>query len=225
MKVLFLGHAGFVISGNKNIVIDPFLKDNPRAVHQTTEISADYILITHGHNDHLGDALAIAEKSAAKIVAINEIARYAESKGLKAHGLNIGGKHDFGYFQVKLTPALHSSSLPTTPPTYLGLATGFLLTIEGKTIYHSGDTALFSDMALIAKKPIDLAMLPIGDNYTMGPTDALAAIKLLQPKLVIPIHYNTWPIIVQDENKFKAEVEQQTATKVIILHPGEEFIL
>ena len=225
MEILFLGHAGFLITtGEKNVAIDPFLTDNPLAIHQARDIRADYILITHGHGDHMNDAFEIANNYGGTIVGIAEIARYAQNKGIKNHSLNTRGSYDFGPFKAKLTPALHSSSLYGWPPIYMGLASGFMITAEGKNIYHAGDTALFSDMALIGKNKIDLAFLPIGDNFTMGPDDALEAVKLLTPRTVVPMHYNTWPIINQDAASFKEKAEK-LGTQVVILNPGDIFNL
>ncbi|MFA7468409.1 MAG: metal-dependent hydrolase [Desulfotomaculaceae bacterium] len=224
MKVTFLGHACFLINGTSNIIIDPFLTGNPMAVTKKEDIQTDYVLVSHGHYDHMGDAVAVAKKCNATAVSVAEIANYLARNGVNAHAMHIGGGHDFGSFKVKLTPAWHGSSLPRDDGTaeYLGNPCGFIVTIDGKVIYHAGDTGLFGDMELIGRlNSIDLALIPIGDNFTMGPQDALEAIKLIKPRVVIPMHYNTWPLIEQDVGKFKEDVQTNTGVTVRILSPGE----
>ncbi len=228
MKITFLGHAGFLIEGTRSVLIDPFLTNNPVAVHSEKDLSADYILVSHGHHDHMGDTVSISKRCASTAVGVAEIAGYLQRHHVNAHAMHIGGAHDFGDLKIKLTPAWHGSSLPRDDGTmeYLGTPCGFVLDIDGKAIYHAGDTGLFGDMGLIGKtKGIDLALLPIGDNFTMGPEDALEAVKLIKPKRVIPMHYNTWPLIEQDAEKFKQEVESGTEAAVIILKPGESVKL
>lgn len=224
MKVTFLGHAGFLIEGSATIAIDPFISGNPLVKNRAEEIKADLILVSHGHGDHLGDTLAIAKQSGGTVVSVNELALYCGRNGANAHGMHIGGSRTFGGIKIKLTPAWHGSGLDSGdgPMEYLGTPCGFVINMDGKTIYHSGDTGLFGDMELIGRRhSIDLAMLPIGDNFTMGPEDALEAIKMLKPKLVIPMHYNTWPLIEQDPLQFKSQVESATSSKVTVIAPGE----
>lgn len=222
MKITFLGHAGFYIEGSEKIAIDPFLTGNPLAKNQPEDIDANLVLISHGHGDHLGDSIQIAKRTGATIISVFELASFCGRNGAQAHGMHIGGSRSFGKVKVKLTPAWHGTGYGDGPMEYLGTPCGFLIEMDGKKIYHSGDTGLFGDMELIGKlNTIDLALLPIGDNFTMGPQDALEAVKMLKPKVVIPMHYNTWPLIEQDPNAFKASVENATATKVIILNPGE----
>lgn len=227
MILRFLGHACFFLqTGVTSLIIDPYLNDNPQAVITADEIKTDWVLVTHGHFDHLGDAVEIAKQNNAAIITISEVARYCGAKGAQTHAMYIGGKHNFGEFTVKMTVALHGSSIGTNPVEYLGQPCGFLIFIGGKTIYYSGDTGLFGDMELIGRlHPIDLAILPIGDNYTMGPEDALEAVKMLKPRFVIPTHYNTWDIITQDPDKFKSAVEVETGIRVTVLNPGDTFEL
>ncbi|MHB9093195.1 MAG: metal-dependent hydrolase [Eubacteriales bacterium] len=227
MFLKFLGHACFTLQiGDTALIIDPYLNDNPQAVVKSTEVKTNWVLVTHGHTDHFGDAIEIAKRNDATIITISEVARYSGLRGAKTHAMYIGGKHDFGKFSVKMTHALHGSSIGSNPIEYLGQPCGFLIFSEGKTIYYTGDTGIFGDMTLIARlHPIDLVILPIGDNYTMGPEDALEAVKLLNPKHVIPTHYNTWDIISQDPREFKNAVETETGIPVTILNPGDTFEL
>lgn len=218
----YLGQSGFFVqTGEHELLIDPFLTGNGLAVDKPEDFSPSYILLTHGHADHYGDTEAIAQRSGATVVSSFEIASYVSDKGLHAHGMNPGGSFEFPFGRVTFTPAWHSNSLPDG--TYGGMPMGLTLEAEGKRIYHAGDTALFSDMQLIARKPLDLALLPIGDNYTMGPADALEAVKLLQPKRVVPVHYNTFPVIEQDADAFKKTVENETDAEVVVLQPGERL--
>jgi L-ascorbate metabolism protein UlaG (beta-lactamase superfamily) len=222
----WLGHAAFQLkTGKYQILVDPFLKGNPAASQKPDEIEADYILITHGHGDHLGDTQEIASRTGAVIISNAEICDWYKKKGFKVHAQHLGGgfQHPFGY--LKLTYALHGSALPDG--TCGGNPAGLLLTLKdnGKKIYLAGDTGLFGDMRLIGEEGIDLAALPIGDNYTMGPADALRAVKLIQPKMVIPIHYNTFPLLKQDVLAWAKDVEAQTETKVLVLKPGESIDL
>lgn len=228
MKVTFLGHAGFLLEGETTILIDPFITGNPVATVKPEDINADLILVSHGHADHLGDAVTIAKKSGATIVSVFEVVNYCGRFGVQAHPMHIGGSNRFGPVKVKLTPALHGSGLVDDNGTihYMGNPCGFIFSLDGKTIYHSGDTGLFTDMELIGKRhPIDLALLPIGDNFTMGPEDALEAVKLVKPNVVIPMHYNTWPLIAQNPEEFKQDVEKETPARVVILQPGESYEL
>lgn len=225
-KLTWYGHAtlGLETDGHK-LIIDPFFTGNPVASATADEVEADYILVSHGHGDHVGDAVAIAKRTGATAIANAEIASWLAEQGVeKTHPQHLGGgyQHPFGY--LKLTLALHGSALPDGSNG--GNPAGFLLTTnDGKKIYMAQDTGLFGDMSLIGDEGIDLAVLPIGDNYTMGPADALKAVKLLRPKTVIPMHYNTWDLIAQNPTSWAEEVQSETKAKVVILSAGESFEL
>jgi L-ascorbate metabolism protein UlaG (beta-lactamase superfamily) len=223
-KLTWYGHATLGLeTGGYKLVIDPFFEGNPAASLSPKEVEADFLLVSHGHGDHVGDAVAIAKRTGATIISNYEIAGWFSEKGVeKTHGQHLGGghKHPFGY--LKLTLALHGSMLPDG--SYGGNPSGFLLTTnDGKKIYLAQDTGLFGDMKLIGEEGLDAAVIPIGDNYTMGPDDALRAVKMLEPKVVIPIHYNTWPLLAQDANAWKECVEKETKTRVMLLKPGESY--
>ena len=225
VKLTWYGHAalGLETSGF-HLLVDPFLSGNPVAAAAPEQVAADFILISHGHDDHTGDTEPIAKRTGAMIISNFEIASWFESKGLKTHGQHLGGgfKHPFGY--LKLTLALHGSALPDGSNG--GNPAGFLLTTnDGKKIYLAQDTGLFGDMRLIGEEGIDLAVLPIGDNYTMGPDDALRAVKLIEPKHVIPIHYDTFGLIKQDGEAWAQRVMAETSAQAHVLKPGESYTL
>ncbi len=219
------GHGTFGIkTGGYDVLIDPYFDGNPAASDPADQVPADFIIVSHGHGDHIGDAIPIAKRTNAKMIANAEISGYLSKQGLDAHAQHIGGgyQHPFGY--LKLTQALHGSGLPDG--SYGGNPAGLLLTTnDGEKIYMACDTGLFYSMKLIGEEGIDLAVLPIGDNFTMGPDDALRAVKLIEPKHVIPVHYNTWDLIKQDPNAWAQRVEQETSTKAHVLKPGETFEL
>lgn len=222
-EITWYGHAtiGLETDGYK-ILIDPFFTDNPAASTTADQVDADFIIVSHGHGDHVGDAIDIAKRTGALVISNHEIATWFLNQEIEAHGQHIGGgyQHPFGY--LKLTQALHGSMLPDG--SYGGNPAGLLITTnDGEKIYFACDTGLFGDMALIGDEGVDLAMLPIGDNYTMGPDDALRAVKLLHPRNVIPVHYNTWELIAQDPYAWATRVEAETDTKAIVLQPGESF--
>jgi L-ascorbate metabolism protein UlaG (beta-lactamase superfamily) len=225
LKLTWFGHAALGLeTDGYNILVDPYLSGNPVASASPEQVKADYILVSHGHDDHVGDTLAIAKRTGATVISNNEIATWLKKQGVKTHGQHLGGgfKHPFGY--LKLTLALHGSALPDC--SYGGNPAGFLLTTaEGKKLYLAGDTGLFGDMKLIGEEGIDLAVLPIGDNYTMGPDDALKAVKLINPQHVIPIHYDTFDLIRQDAEGWAKRVATQTGAQVHVLKPGETFTL
>lgn len=208
----------------KKILVDPFLSDCPTASTTPEDVPADFILISHGHGDHVGDSIVIAKRTKALVISNFEISTWFQNQGIQAHAQHIGGgfHHPFGY--LKLTLALHGSLLPDGSDG--GNPTGFLLTTpDDKKIYLACDTGLFGDMRLIGEEGIDLAVLPIGDNFTMGPNDALRAVTLLNPKNVIPVHYNTWDLIAQDANAWAEQVRQETNTLSHVLNPGQSFSL
>ncbi len=223
VKVKFLGHAAFLIEGSRKIVIDPFLTGNPKAAAKPEEVEADLILITHAHGDHIGDAAAIARRTGAKIVAMYDVANYLveSEKGITTIGMNYGPTEIDGVGIIQV-PAWHSSSDGIHT---IGNASGFIVKLDGKTIYHAGDTFVFKDMELFSELygPIDVALLPIGGHFTMGPREAAKAVDLLKPRKVVPMHYNTWEPITADPEEFKRLVEGKT--EVAILNPGEELVL
>ena len=219
IKLKYNGHANISLTkDNVTILIDPFFTDNPVNKTNPKEVTCDYILVSHAHFDHIGDAIEIAKRNNATIITTAEIANMVESKGCNAHSMNIGGKFNFEFGSVKVTPAMHSAGIEG------GMACGFIINFYGKTIYFAGDTALFGDMELIGRlNNIDYALLPIGDNFTMGPEEALEAVKVIKPSIVIPIHYNTWPPISQSPQDFKREVEKNCDTKVVIVDFNESI--
>lgn len=224
-KITWYGHSALALEINgRQVLVDPFLDGNPASCIQAEEVDPEFILVTHGHGDHLGDTISIARRTDSLVISNFEISEWLRNKGVKAHGQHIGGgyRHPFGH--VKLTIAMHGSMLPDGSNG--GSPAGFLVTtLSGHKIYIAGDTGLFYDMRLIGMEGIDLAVLPIGDNYTMGPDDALAAVKLIGPTYVLPVHYGTWDLISQDAVGWANRVEDETQTRVILLQPGEAFTL
>lgn len=227
MSTIFtwFGHAtlGLEIDGVK-IIVDPYFSENPSATASAADVGADYLLLSHGHFDHVGEVIEIAKRTGALVITNLELCDYLRSRGATTHAQQPGGgyHHPFGY--LKFTQAFHSSGLPDG--SYGGTAVGFLITTgSGEKIYLACDTGLFGDMRLIGEEGIDLAVLPIGDNFTMGPEDALRAVKLIQPKRVIPVHYGTWDMIAQDPQAWAEKVRSETSTEVHVLKPGESFQL
>ncbi|MBI2917149.1 MAG: metal-dependent hydrolase [Chloroflexi bacterium] len=220
--IRWLGHACFTLEQGKDLLVfDPFIKENP-SLAQKPNLKPTLVLVTHGHFDHLGDALDIAQASGATIHTTPELAGYCSSKGAQATGSHMGGtvKYDFGW--VKLVPAFHSSSLPDG--TTVGNPVGMVVRFHGLTFYHAGDTCVFGDMKLIGElTPVDVAYLPVGDYFTMGIDEAVKATELLQPKVVIPGHFATWPLLNPDAQQFKQKVEARTKAKCVILKPGETY--
>lgn len=230
MRVSFHGHAvvGIETEGKK-IIIDPFITGNGQCDLNVDEVNVDVILLTHGHNDHVGDTVALAKKNDALVVAPFELATYLGWQGVNTHPMHIGGSHQFDFGKVKLTQAFHGSSYTDEENKqiiYTGMPSGILFTSEDKTIFHAGDTALFSDMKMIGElHQIDLAFLPIGDNFTMGPEDAELAAKWLKANIVVPIHYNTFPVIEQDPKEFVAKLTQIGSVEGKVMNPGDSIEL
>ena len=225
VKLTYHSHACFSVSvDGTELLIDPFLTGNELADVSADEVAADYILVSHGHGDHVGDTVAIAQRTGAMTISNFEIQGWLAAQGVeRSHPLHIGGGFDFPFGRVKLTIAHHGSALPDG--SYGGNPAGFLLTLGGFKIYHACDTGLFYDMKLIGEEGLDVAILPIGDNFTMGPDDALRAVKLLDPKVVIPIHYDTFEVIKQDPKAFADRVESETPAKCVIMKPGDSYQL
>ena len=218
IKYTYYGHASFLLDdGMSKVLTDPFLTGNPLAAIKASEVECDYILLTHAHGDHLGDAPAIAKRTGAMILGVPEVldvCLQAESD-IKTHGMNIGGSIKLPFGKVRMTMALHSSGVAG------GIACGYVIHIGDINVYFAGDTALFSDMKLIGQKdPLDYAVLPIGDNYTMGLEDAALAAQWLNTRNVIPVHYNTWPVIAQEAGRYKEVTEGMTRAAVHIVEPG-----
>lgn len=221
MKLEFIGHGCVQLSQDSHrLIFDPFIDDNPVAKISSDDVAPNYILLTHFHDDHKGDTFKIAEQNDATVITTAEIAGAISEQGLNAHPMHIGGTKDFDFGKVRVTPALHGCGING------GMACGFVVDFHGKKIYYAGDTGLFGDMKLIGElEDLDLAILPIGGNFTMDAEDAVIAAQYLQPKQVMPMHYNTWPLIPADGNTFKQKVEQQTHSTCFVLNPGENTTL
>lgn len=226
MKLKYFSHSAFQVTMNSGIkiLIDPYLDDNPGSPVKSGDVAADYIILSHAHGDHLGDAVKIASKSKVTFICVNELGNYLASKGLTAHNMNIGGGYNFEFGRVKFTIAHHGSQTPEG--TYAGEPAGIILKADGKTIYHTGDTGLFLDMQLIGEVngPIDYMLLPIGDNFTMDINDAVRAVQMVRPGLAIPMHYNTFNVIKSDPMEFKKKAEA-AGIKSRVLDFGEEISL
>ena len=223
-KLTWLGHGCWQINaGDDVILLDPFLDDSPTAPVKSADIECQFILVSHGHFDHISDVPQIAQRTGAQVIAVVEVAEWLKSHRQVENtvGMNIGGLIDLAWGSLKLTPAWHSSSMPDG--SYGGQPVGFLLNIGGVKIYFACDTALFRDMELIGEAELDVAVLPIGDHYTMGPEDSFKAIKYLKPRHVIPTHYNTWPPISQDVEMWAEEVKTHTSAWPVVLEPGDHF--
>ncbi len=222
MKVSYHGHSVVQIhTQGKTILIDPFITGNHLTDLKVEEVKPDVIILSHGHNDHVGDTVELAKKHDALVVANADLTTFLSWQGVKTHGMNIGGSFQFDFGTVKLTQAFHGSGYVTDKNEiiYCGMPTGILFSNEGKTIYHAGDTGLFSDMKLIGERHlIDVAFLPIGDNFTMGPEDAAYAAKLLKAKTVVPIHFNTFPPIKQDPYQFIEMLDEKNGK---VFTPGD----
>jgi len=222
----WLGHAAFQLkTAGKTILIDPFLTGNPAAAVKADDLQADFIVVSHGHGDHIGDTVEIARRTQATVISNFEIVTWLNQQGIgQTHAMNTGGSFSFPFGRLKLTIAHHTSMLPDGSNG--GNPNGMLFYLnDGRKIYHAADTALFYDMKLIGEEGIDLAVLPIGDNFTMGPDDALRAIHLIAPKSVIPMHVNTWDVIAQDVAGWAERVRNETSAEPVVLSPGDSYTL
>ncbi len=221
----FHGHACFTLtSDDATLLFDPFLTGNPAAKVTADQVAADYILLSHGHFDHMPDTVSIAQRTGATVIGTLELATWMNNQGAaNVHGMQPGGSFRFPFGRVKLTIAHHGSMLPDG--SYGGLAVGFLVDIGGQRVYYTGDTALFMDMQLYGEEGIDVLILPIGDNFTMGPEDALRCVRFVKPKLVVPLHYDTWPPIAQDAAAFAAAVEAETGARCLVMGVEEPLAL
>ncbi len=220
LKITYLSHSSCLLDdGKQQLLIDPFITGNPNAPVKPGDLKPQFVVLTHAHGDHLGDGLEIAKANGSLIIAVNELANYVASKGAKAHNMHIGGGYNFPFGRLKFTIAHHGSS--TNDGECMGSPAGVVITMGGKTIYHTGDTGLFLDMKLIGElNHIDLMFAPIGDNFTMGIDDAVKAVEFVNPELVVPIHYNTFPVIQADPNEFKSKVEA-SGHKCKVMEYGE----
>ena len=227
IKITWLGHNCWSIATNGHtLLLDPFLDDSPTAPVKASEVEADFVLVSHGHFDHIADAAAIAKRTGATVLANYEVAQWLQGQGVPADhcvGMNPGGGIDQPLGRVEMTTAHHSSSF--ADGSYAGVACGIVIEAAGKRLYFACDTALFGDMQLIGQKGLDLAVLPIGDLFTMGPAGAVEATKLLSPTKVLPCHYNTWPPIEQDATAWAEAIQKETAAEPVVLQPGEALVL
>ncbi|MCB2203665.1 metal-dependent hydrolase [bacterium] len=224
MNITYLSHSSFLLEdGTHTVVIDPFLTGNPNAPMKAEDIDAQFVVLTHAHGDHIGDAFEIAKRCDALVIAVNELANFAAENGARAHNMHIGGAYTFPFGRLKFTIAHHGSSSPDGR--YMGEPAGVVITMGGKTVYHTGDTGLFLDMQLIGQRDaIDCMIAPIGDNFTMGIDDAVKAVEFAKPGLAIPIHYNTFPVIEADPQEFRSKVEA-SGHQARVLDFGERYEL
>ncbi len=222
MKITYHGHSCFELSGSRRVLIDPFISGNPAARVKPEELEPEVLLVTHGHEDHLGDAVHIAKRVKPEIGVVHELAVFFQEQGVEAAGMNLYGSVELAGVKVTLLPALHSSSYGGR---YMGSACGYLVEMDGWRIYHAGDTGLFGDMRLIGEvfSP-QVMMVPVGDRYTMSPELAVRAVEMVKPDVVIPMHYRTFPVLAQSIGAF-TEGAEQTGARVVVLEPGESHEL
>lgn len=221
MNLTYYGHAAFTVSdGTTTVLFDPFISDNPWTNVCPTDLACQYIVLSHAHGDHYGDVEAIAKAQDALVISTAEVAGKAGAAGCRAHAMHIGGAASFPFGTIRLTPAFHGSGVEG------GMACGIILEMGGQRLYFAGDTGLYSDMKILNRfGPIDCAILPIGDNFTMGIEDAALAASWIQPRLVIPVHYKTWPIIDQDPEAYKELTESKYHIPVQVVTPGSTFAI
>ena len=219
MKYTYYGHSAFSLSGETaTIVFDPFITDNPWTKVCPADIDCQYVVLSHAHGDHYGDAEAIAKKNDALVISTAEVAGKAAAAGCRAHALHVGGSAAMPFGTIRLTPAFHGSGVEG------GMACGIIVEMDGKRVYFAGDTGLFSDMKILGRfGKIDCAILPIGDNFTMGMSDAALAASWIDPKFVIPVHYKTWPVIDADPQEYKQLTESKYHIPVQVVEPGTTY--
>ncbi|MPM60123.1 hypothetical protein SDC9_106970 [bioreactor metagenome] len=221
LKLTYISHSAFILSDEQHtVIIDPFITNNPTAKLKVSDIQADFIFLTHAHSDHFGDTLEIAQRNYSLVICVNELANYVATKGVRTHGMNIGGGYEFPFGKLKLTIAHHGSA-KSEYGDYMGDPSGVVINMGGKTVYHCGDTGLFLDMKLIGElsKP-DIMLVPIGGNYTMGIDEAVVAVDFVKPAIAIPMHFNTFPVIEADPTEFVDKVNKR-GNKARLMHFGE----
>jgi len=226
MKIVWLGHAAFLIKGSKKVLIDPFITGNPTSPVKPEDICPDLIVVTHGHGDHLGDTIEISKKCGSPVLCIHELSKYLSKRGIESIGMNIGGTAILKGISVTMVNALHSADIVENDDIIsTGTPSGVIVDLDGVRIYHTGDTDVFLDMQLIGElHSPNVMLLPIGDWYTMGIKGAVKAIELVKPDIAIPMHYNTFPVVEQNPEEFKEAVKEKgVKTKVVVLKPGESY--
>ncbi len=222
MEITWYGHSAFMLDDGVKVLIDPFIDDNPKCPIASDELNPDIIAITHGHADHIGNATSIAKRTGANLIAIHEIAKYFEDKGIESEGMNKGGTITEMNRKFRMTHALHSSGIENSDGLVQGGdPAGFIIDMEHR-VYHAGDTCLFSDMKWMGDMyELDIALLPVGDRFTMDTQQAVKAVKWLKPDIVIPMHFGTFPILSQDPSDFNNIIKEKTEAECLILKPGE----
>jgi L-ascorbate metabolism protein UlaG (beta-lactamase superfamily) len=224
MKLTWHGHSNFEISDSLDTIIDPFFMGNSMADVKWDEVNPDVLVITHGHADHMGDAMSIAKATDCDVISVNEIAKYVQSRGIDALGANIGGTIELGPVKYSLVQAVHSNGIDEAGFGWDAGSPAGVVVQDTSAVYHAGDTALFNDMSLIREiyRP-KVALLPIGGRFTMDVQAAVMAAKLLKPEIVVPMHYNTFDVIGADPWKFQKLVEDETDSEAIVMEPGDSI--